>query len=130
MLLYNKFNTGIQIMTKPIKVFLILFVFTFTVLHAKNGYDYYHYGNGGSSYTKLNKTSILKIAKAEVRRLTMKGKIPHSWKSIPVSKIHKSNTDDWMVIFNNTKIKDRSKQKLYIFIGIYGKVKGVNYTGH
>ena len=117
-------------MTKLIKASLVVLALTFTSLYAKNGYDYYYYGNGGSSYKKLNKTSIVKIAKAEVKRLTMEKKIPKSWKSIPISKIHKSNNDDWVVTFNNLKIKKKSKQNLYIFVGIYGKVKGVNHTGH
>jgi len=117
-------------MTKLIKASLVLFALTFTTLYAKNGYDYYHYGNGGSNYKKLNKTSITKIAKAEVKRLTMEKKIPKSWKSRGISKIDKSTSDDWRVTFKNLKIKDKSKQNLYIFVGIYGKVKGVNYTGH
>jgi len=109
---------------------MLLYVLTFTTLYAKNGYDYYYYGNGGSTYTKLNKTSIIKIAKAEVNRLAMEKKISNSWKSIPVSKINKYNTDDWVVTFKNLKIKNRSKQNLYIFVGIYGQVKGVNYKGN
>ena len=111
------------------KTSLILVALTFTTLYAKNGYDYYYYGNGGATYKKLNKTAITKIAKAEVKRLTMKKKISKSWKSLPVSKINKSNNDDWIVIFNNLKIKNRSKQNLYIFIDIYGQIQGVNYTG-
>jgi len=117
-------------MTKLIKASLIFLILTFTTLYAQNGYDYYYYGNGGSTYKKLNKTSIAKIAKAEVRRLTMEKKIPKSWKSIAISKIYKSNNDDWVAIFNNLKIKKQSKQNLYIFVGIYGQIKGVNYKGH
>jgi len=117
-------------MTRLIKPLLVILALTFSTLYAKNGYDYYYYGNGGSTYKKLNKTSITKIAKAEVKRLTMKKKIPKSWKSIPIATINKSNTDDWMVTFNNFKVKNKSKQTLYIFLGIYGKIKGVNYTGH
>ena len=116
-------------MIKFIKVLLLLLTLTFPALHAGNGYDYYYYGNGGATYTKLNKTSIVKIAKAEVKRLIMKKKISRSWKSVPISKINKSNSDDWMVLFNNVKIKDKSKQNLYLFVGIYGQIKGVNYTG-
>ena len=117
-------------MTKSIKLSLVLLALTFTTLSAKNGYDYYYYGNGGSTYNKLNKTSITKIAKAEVKRLSMKKKIPKNWKYIPVSKINKSHTDDWKVTFNNSKIKNKSKQNLYVFVDIYGKIKGTNYTGH
>jgi len=117
-------------MTNLLKASLILLTLLFTSLSAKNGYDYYHYGNGGSNYKKLNKSSITQIAKAELKRLTMKKKVPKSWKSIQVSTIKKSNTDDWKIVFKNENIKDKSKQKLYVFIGIYGKIKGVNYTGH
>ena len=117
-------------MTKLIKASLILLALTFTALYADNGYDYYYYGNDGSTNNKLNKTAIMKIAKVEVKRLTMKKKIPKSWKSIPISKINKSNSDDWIVTFNNLKIKKKSKQNLYIFVGLHGRIKGANYTGH
>jgi len=117
-------------MAKPIKTLLILLILTFNTLHAKNGYDYYFYGNGGANYSKLNKTSIIKIAKAEVKRLTMKKKLSKSWRFTPISKINKSNSNDWIVVFNNLKIKTKSKQNLYVFIGIYGKIKGTNYIGH
>jgi len=112
------------------KALLILLTLTFTTLYAKNGYDYYYYGNGGAAYTKLNKTSITKIAKAEIKRLTMEKKISKSWKFAEILTINKSNSDDWIVTFNNLKIKKQSKQNLYVFVGIYGQVKGVNYTGH
>jgi len=117
-------------MTKLIQTSLILLALTFTTLYAKNGYDYYYYGNGGSTYNKLNKTAIIKIAKAEVKRLTMKKKIQKSWKYIPISKIKKSHSGDWVISFNNLKTKNTSKQNLYIFIDIYGHIKGSNYTGH
>ena len=117
-------------MTKSIKTSLILLALTFTTLYAKNGYDYYYYGNGGANYKKLSKTSISKIAKEEVKRLTLEKKIPKSWKSLPISKIKKSNSNDWVVTFNNLKIRNKSKQNLYIFVDLYGHVEGANYTGH
>jgi len=117
-------------MTKSIKASLIILTLTFTTLYAKNGYDYYYYGNGGTSYNKLNKTAITKIAKAEVKRLTLKKNIPKSWKYIPISKIKKSNSNDWVVTFNNLKIRNKSKQNLYIFVDLYGHIEGTNYTGH
>ncbi len=116
-------------MTRLIKLTIALLALTFTTLYAENGYDYYYYGNDGSTNNKLNKTAISKIAKAELKRLTMTKKIAQSWKSTPISKIRKSKTDDWMVTFNNLKIKNKSKRYLYIFVGLYGKIKGVNYTG-
>lgn len=116
-------------MTKLIKKILIFLTLIFSLLNAQNGYDYYHYGNGGASYKKLNKSSIVKIAKAEVKRLSIEKKLPKSWKSIPILEIKKSNANDWLITFNNMKIKKKKYQKLYIFIDVYGKVKGANYSG-
>ncbi len=115
-------------MKKIIIKLLLLILVIFNVLHAQNGYDYYYYGNGASNYTPLNKTAISKIAQAEMKRLLLKKRIPSSWKGIKNSSIHKSN--DWKIVFNNTKIKAKSKQNIYIFIDVYGKVLATNYTGH
>ena len=122
-------HVGTKIMAKLIKTSLILLLLTFTTLHAKNGYDYYHYGNGGSNNKKLNKTAISKIAKAEVKRLSMKKKISKSWNLIPILTVKKSASNDWLVTFNNSKIKKKSKQNLYIFVDVYGHIQGANYTG-
>jgi len=120
---------GAQTMTKSTRTLLILLALIFTTtLYAKNGYDYYYYGNDGSTYKKLNKTAITKIAKAEVKRLTMRKKISKSWGLVPISKIEKSDSSDWKVTFNNSKIKKKSKQNLYIFVDIYGHIQGVNHT--
>ena len=117
-------------MIKTAKTLLILLVLSFSSLYAKNGYDYYYYGNSASNYHKLNKTSIIKIAKAEMKRLTMEKKIPKSWKSMPVAEIHKADIDNWTVTFKNLKIRSKANQTLYIFVGTYGKIKGTNYTGN
>ena len=116
-------------MSNLIKTSFILLTLTFSLLFAKNGYGYYHYGNDASSYNKLNKSSIIKVANEEVKRLYMERKIPKSWKSIPILEINKSNSDDWKITFKNNKIKKKKYQSLYIFIDVYGKVKGVNYSG-
>ncbi|EDZ62916.1 hypothetical protein SMGD1_1172 [Sulfurimonas gotlandica GD1] len=117
-------------MTKSIKTSLILLALTFTTLYAKNGYDYYYYGNNGTTYNKLNKSSISKIAKEEIKRLILENKISKNWRSIPISEIKKSNSNDWVVTFNNLKIRNKSKQNLYVFVNLYGHIQGVNYTGH
>ena len=117
-------------MRKSIQTSLIMLALSFTLADAKNGYDHYYYGNSSSSYNKLNKTSIMKIAKVEVRRLAMEKKIPKSWKSVTVSGIEKSDIESWIVTFKNLKIKTSSRETLYIFVDVYGKVKGTNYTGN
>ncbi|CAA6808657.1 MAG: Unknown protein [uncultured Sulfurovum sp.] len=89
---------------------------------------------GDSVYLRAMKENIANIevnAKKEVEKLVLKKKIPASWSSVEVAKTEKTtnNTDDWAVSFKNGKIKDSSKQTLYVFVSAYGKVVGANYTG-
>ena len=110
------------------KIFIVIILF-FVTLSAKNGYNYYYYG----SQSKLNKTAIVKIATQQIRRLAIKNKIPKSWKFLTYSnikKVKKSSASDWVVDFYNSKIKNKNKRTLYIFVNINGDVKGVNYSGH
>ncbi|MCD6212534.1 MAG: hypothetical protein J7J02_06085, partial [Sulfurovum sp.] len=60
-------------------------------------------------------------------------KIPKSWESAPISKIgktHYGDTDDWVVGFDNMKIKNKKRRTLYIFVSVRGEIRGANYTGN
>ena len=37
---------------------------------------------------------------------------------------------EWVVRFENKKMEDKTKQNLYIFLNLKGKVLGANYTGN
>jgi len=116
-------------MTQLFKVFVLTFFLSYTVLYAQNGYNYYYYG----SQNTLNKTAIVKIATEQVRRLTMRKKIPQSWKEVKylsIKKIKSASQSDWIVDFNNPKIKKKKHQTLHIFISVNGEIKGANYSGH
>jgi len=116
-------------MHKQFRLLFFLLFLSSTILFAKNGYNYYYYG----SENKLNKTAIVKIATQQIKRLAIKEKIPQSWKAISYSNIKKvtsSSASDWMVNFHNTLIKNKKKQVLYVFIGVNGDIKGMNYSGH
>ncbi len=101
-------------------------------LSAKNGYNYYYYANG-DQYKKLNKTAIIRIAKEELKRLTLTKKISKSWRQaslLSAEKINHQSSNDWDVSFYNEKIKKKKRATIYIFIDSYGELKGENYTGH
>ena len=103
-------------------------IFTLTSLDAGNGQNYYKYGN---IETKLNKRAIVEIAKHEIRRLLIKKKLPKNWKNSKMTSVEKNNSkniDDWIVTFNNKKIKNKKRQTLYIFIDVKGNIVGANYT--
>jgi hypothetical protein len=64
--------------------------------------------------------------------LVKKGTIDNSWGTAGVSNTEKKrfgNNNEWVVSFDNPQIKDKSKQTLYVFIGLTGEVTGANYTG-
>ena len=81
----------------------------------------------------MSKEDIKKSAKQEVQSLVAKNKIPKSWQHVPISKIgktHYGDTDDWVVGFDNMKIKNKKRQTLYIFVSVGGEIRGANYTGN
>ena len=117
-------------MKKLITTTLISIILGFTTLCAANGQNYYRYGDID---TKLNKRAILEISKQELRRLVLEKKIPRSWKSAPLTKIERnqhSNSNSWIVSFNNTKIKKAKRQTLNILVDVDGNIKGAAYSSN
>ncbi len=122
-----------------IKTTVITVALTLTTLYAQDGHsscnnhnEHGHNHKYEALKNEIDKTSVEKIAKKEVKRLASQKKIPKSWKSMPISKIgktHYGDTNDWVVGFNNPKIKDKTKRTLYIFVSVKGKIVGANYTG-
>ena len=81
---------------------------------------------------EASRASIKKIAQKEVRRLTLDKKIDGSWLFRPISKMKKievNHKPEWVISFENLEIKDKTKQTLYIFVTLQGKLTGANYTG-
>ena len=103
---------------------------SFTTLFAGSGHSHSH--GYEALKNEITKATVEKKAKQKVQELVLEKRIPKSWKSIPISKIgktHYGDTNDWVVGFDNKKIKDKKKQTLYIFISVHGDITGANYTG-
>lgn len=117
-------------MKKIVNLIILSLVLSLTTLDASNGQNYYRYGDID---TNLNKRAIVEIAKQELRRLVLKKKIHTSWKSVALLKIeknHKTNTNSWIVSFNNSKIKKINKQTIYLFVSAHGNIIGSTYSYH
>ena len=113
-------------MIRLLIISIITIVLSITILNAKNGQNYYRYGD---IKTKLNKRAIFEIAKGELRRLSIEKKVPKSWKFVPLLDIQKDHKDsNWVVSFTNLKIKHKKNQILYIRISEYGVVIGDSYA--
>jgi len=82
---------------------------------------------------EASRETIKKAAMQKVQSLVAEKKIHQSWKSVPISKIgktHYGDTDDWVVGFDNMKIKNKKRRTLYIFVSVRGEIRGANYTGN
>jgi len=117
-----------------LNIIALMLTFIFTSLHASEGHN--HSGHKHLTHELLDNTKcsteIQEIAKQEVHRLAKEKKVAKSWKSAPILKMGKAQnsfTNDWVVVFENLKIKNKKRQNLYIFIGAYGDFAGANYTG-
>jgi len=121
-------------MKNLIKALLIALTLSFSALYAGGAHSHGDHAHceHDTLHEEISNTLAKEIATVEVKRLVKEKKVPKSWKSTSVSKIgktHYGDTNDWVVVFNNPKIKKKSKQNLYIFVNIHGKITGANYTG-
>ncbi len=101
-----------------------------------------HAGHGGQSPTqgelstehiqKVSTEEIQSVADKQLIYLIEKDKIKKSWSDAPILNMEKKQfhrNTEWIVSYKNKEIKDQTKQTLYIFVSLYGKVTGANYTG-
>jgi len=103
--------------------------------HAGSGHshdkDDGHSNHGHSQGPISNKKAVTKGI-AKVKFLAQRGTVDKSWAVVTQGSATKktfNNKPEWVVMFKNEKIKDKSKQKLYIFFSLDGHYIAANYTG-
>ena len=122
-----------------LKTTIIGLALTSGTLYAHGSHEH---GNHGVSPTqdelstehiqKVSTEHIQRVANKQVLNLIEKEKIEKSWSNAPVSNMEKKQfhrTTEWVVSYKNKEIQDQTKQTLYIFVNLYGKVTGANHTG-
>lgn len=128
-------------MTILIKSIVVIAALSSISIYASSGHSHdenSHKGHGHSQHFDkikkgVSKKTVEKAAMQEMQSLVAKKKIPKSWQHVPISKIgktHYGDTDDWVVGFDNIKIKKKDRQTLYIFVSVHGEIRGANYTGN
>ena len=108
-------------------IVLLSLLFSIPVI-AGSGHDHGH----SHAQIPVNQATAEKNADKVIASLVDRDKIHQSWSTIKASSIEKkvlNGSLEWVVIFNNEKITDIDKQKLYVFLTIGGKYIAVNYTG-
>ncbi len=113
-----------------IRTFILSFILF--ALPAIAGTDHKH-GHSHEQQEPADQATAQNNALDAVASLAKRNKIDASWATKEVSSIEKKKFNDrieWVVIFNNEKISDASKQTLYIFLTLEGDYIAVNYTGN
>ena len=108
------------------KAFILFLVLSFISLAASAG--------GGHSHASkpISQEQAETIATKVVQRIADKGKIDASWKPVKAASVEQKRfgvQKEWVVVFNNDKVSDESKRKLYVFLSLGGQYLGANYTG-
>lgn len=96
--------------------------------HDKDG----GHSNHGHSHGAISNNKAVTKGLAKVKFLVKKGTIEKSWSGVSKGMATKKTFNDkpeWVVMFNNKAIKDKSKQNLYIFFSLDGHYIAANYTG-
>ncbi len=112
-------------MRKVIICLFTMFALTITVANAGPGHNHDH-------SPPITKEKAIEKATASVKNIVKKGKIDATWKDVVANSCEKHKIKhgfEWKVIFKNPKVKDKTKQTLYVFLTSSGKYIAANFTG-
>jgi len=111
--------------TKTLLLFS-LFLITPVIAIAGTGHDH------GHSHKAISGTEAQIKASQKMHQLAKAGKIDASWSEIKTGNITQKDYGhgpEWVITFKNNKIKDTSKQILYMFYSQDGHYIAANYDG-
>ncbi|MHB8843342.1 MAG: DUF6488 family protein [Nitrospirota bacterium] len=111
------------------------FIISLVVLLAFSATGSYAHGpEGHGPKTLITESQAGVKATQLVATIVKKGQLDASWLTIQPAEIQKKTVEgrpgaEWVVTFNNPAVKDAAKQKLYVFLSLYGEYTGANYEG-
>ena len=111
---------------------LIISLVVLVAFSATGLYAHGPQGGGHGSTTKITESQASAMATKAVATIVKKGQLDATWSQVQPAEIQKKTFDsrpEWVVTFNNPAEKDKAKQKLYIFLSLYGEVTGANFKG-
>jgi len=120
-------------MKNLIKIYVLIAAFGFVApVYAGAGHS--HDKDGGHTHSSgpISEEKAKSKATRTMQNLANRGVINKSWISAKVLKAEKksfSKGSEWVISFNNKKVKDKTKQTLYIFYSLDGHYIAANYTG-
>lgn len=112
-------------MRRIIICLVVLLSFTVTGAYAGAGHSH-------GPKTEITESEASAKATQLVAAIVKQGKLDASWTQLQPEEVQKKSFKDrseWVIIFNNSAEKDSAKQKLYVFLSLYGQYLGANHTG-
>lgn len=111
---------------------LFLSLFIASPVMAGDGHS--HDANGGHSHAQaaVSSEEIMNRASQKVNQLSDSGKVDSSWlavKAVSAEQKEFNQKTEWVITFKNDKVKDPSKQTLYLFYSLDGHYIAANYSG-
>ena len=106
---------------------LCLYFFSLTVM-AGTGHDHGHSHN----MPPVNEEVAVANAQKVIDSLVKRKKLEQSWTKVQANSAEKvsfKGQPEWLVIFENKKIAEISRQKLHVFLSAAGEYIAVNYSG-
>ena len=107
---------------------LVLFLGMSSVAMAHPGGGDHHHVQAAAISESSARSKAATVVKSKVDQ----GRLPEKWLKVKASKSYKKSFghgDEWVVEFHDPKASDESKRALYVFLGLTGKVLGINFTG-
>ena len=104
-----------------------LFFISPAIVMAGTGHDH------GHAHEPVKQEVAEQNAGKVIASLVERSKIEKSWSSIKASSVEQKKYQgkpEWVAIYDNEKIADTSKQKLYVFLTPAGEYIAANYTGN
>jgi hypothetical protein len=97
---------------------------------AGGGHDHGH----GHSHAQVpvDKTVAEANGGKVIASLVSRKKVDQSWAGVAATSVEKKMTQgnpEWVIIYNNAKVEEADKQKIYVFLTISGDYIAANYTG-
>lgn len=112
-------------------LFGIMLSFFSSFAIASGGHDHGHGHSHGAN--PVNQATAKTKATKEIADLVKRNKLDKSWEMVSASSVEKrtfKGSPEWIIIFMNEKISDKTKQKLYVFLTLSGEFVAANYTGN
>ncbi len=113
-------------MRRIIICLVVLLAFSVTGAYAGSGHSH------SQNTEKITESQASEQATKLVAAIVEKGKLDASWAKVQPAEVQKKtfkNGLEWVITFDNPKEKDPAKQKLYVFLSLYGDYLGANHIG-